>query len=296
MKLNSRRAAGGSAQGLDWNEVPARMEARPYLDSFLAGLKKDAYLTLIRRWAAGLESQRVLKTDLFEEAFGEDAFLEELAQEYGRAFGLDTSIAITALAHRRLGPRICCVVADIRRSPFVQESFDLIVSPSTLDHFEQPSDLAVAIREIRSNLSLKGRLIVTLDNRQNLFDPLLRLVIRLGVVPYFIGRSYRIGALVKELRRQRLEVEESTAIVHHPRLAAWVAFAVTRLAGLRWLPPWVERCFLAMQRLEHTRWRYFTGCFVAALAKRQPLPETSPAASAQPDPARRYPTLESPLP
>ena len=79
MKLNSRRAAGGSAQGLDWNEVPARMEARPYLDSFLAGLKKDAYLTLIRRWAAGLESQRVLKTDLFEEAFGEDAFLEELA-------------------------------------------------------------------------------------------------------------------------------------------------------------------------------------------------------------------------
>ena len=250
------------------------MEAGPYLDGFLAGLKRDAYLRLIRRWAAGLESRRVLKTDLFEEAFGGDAFLEDLGQEYGRAFGLDTSIAIAARAHRRLGAGLCCVVDDARKPPFAQESFDLIVSPSTLDHFEQPSDLAVAIRELRWSLSLEGRLIVTLDNRQNLFEPLLRLVIRLGVVPYFIGRSYRIGTLVEELRRQRFEVEESTAIVHHPRLTASVAFAVTNLAGLRWLRPWLERRFLAMQRLEHTRWRYFTGCFVAALAKRESLPET----------------------
>ena len=282
--------------GLDWNDVPARMEARPYLDAFLGGLKRDSYLTLIRRWTAGLESRRVLKTDLFEEAFGEDAFLEDLAGEYGRAFGVDTSIAIAARARQRLCAGVCCVVADIRRSPFVAESFDLIVSPSTLDHFEEPSDLAVAIRQLRLNLSLAGRLIVTLDNRQNLFDPLLRLVIRLRMVPYFVGRSYRIGALVEELRRQRLVVEESTAIVHHPRLTATAVFAVTRLAGLRWMRPWVERRLQAMQKLENTRWCYFTGCFVAALAKRESAPETSPAPADEPDLAQRRQTLESTLP
>ena len=69
MRRSSRRLAGEVARGLDWNGVPARMEARPYLDPFLAGLKRNAYLSLIRRWADGLNSRRVLKTDLFEEAF-----------------------------------------------------------------------------------------------------------------------------------------------------------------------------------------------------------------------------------
>ena len=102
------------------------------------------------------------------------------------------------------------MVADVRQPPFAGQSFDLVVSPSTLDHFEDPSDLGLAIGGIREMLTTQGRLIITLDNRQNIFDPFLRLVIRLGVIPYFVGRSYRIG-LLDELEAEGLEDTATTA-------------------------------------------------------------------------------------
>jgi hypothetical protein len=109
-----------------------------------------------------------------------------------------------------------------------------------------------------------------LDNRQNLFDPLLRLAIRLGRVPYYIGRSYTIGELRDELEAAGFVVQETTAILHNPRLMALAT--VTLAKKLRWPPlrALVERALTVAQRLEKTRWRYYTGSFVAAKAVRRP--------------------------
>ena len=45
-----------------------------YLHPLVAEQKRHVHLELARRWTDGLAVSAALKTDLFEEAFGDDAF------------------------------------------------------------------------------------------------------------------------------------------------------------------------------------------------------------------------------
>jgi SAM-dependent methyltransferase len=239
-----------------------------YLDPFLAEMKRQAYLTLIRRWGGGSATGRVLKTDLFEEAMSRgDDLLTDLGAGGGLTVGMDISPVIASQAQQRdAEQRIGYVVADVRRLPFASGTFALVVSPSTLDHLDDPSDLGRSLRELGRVIESFGQLIVTLDNRQNIFDPLLRLAARLGLVPYYLGRSYGVDELCAELGAAGLMVLETTAILHNPRLVAVSTIALANRLGWAPLIALVRRVLLASQRLEETRWRYRTGSFVAALA------------------------------
>ncbi len=248
-----------------WNRI-ARAPRFPehYLDPFLGALKRDAHLSLLRRWSATPERGRVLKTDLFEEAFGPDAFLGELFGAERRVVGMDISIAVVERA-RRLDPerRAGYVVADVRHLPFASGAFAAVVSPSTLDHFAEEQDLHAGLRELARILEPGGRAVVTLDNPDNLLDPLLRLIGRMGLLPYYLGRSLRVGELEAALRAAGLEILGSTAILHNPRLLATAAVAAANRLGWRPLIAAVRRGLTAAQRLENSRWRWRTGSFVA---------------------------------
>lgn len=238
-----------------------------YLDDFLADLKRHAYLTLIERWGGVPSTGRVLKTDLFEEAMGPDAFLLELAAPQRLLIGMDVSMEAATRAQQRDSQRHAhYLLADARLLPFADGSLALIVSPSTLDHFANSSDLGESLRELSRVLASDGRLIITLDNRQNVFDSLLRIANRLGMVPFFLGRSYTVKELRCELEAAGLNVLETTAIVHHPRLTAVAAVAVARRLGWAPFTQVVQSTLLSMQRLQSTRLQYLSGCFVAALA------------------------------
>jgi SAM-dependent methyltransferase len=251
-----------------WDRTIEALDTRGYyLDTFLADLKRSAYLSLIQRWGGVPRKGRVLKTDLFEEAMGPDAFLEDLASPDTLLLGMDVSPqAVSRARQRNMQRQARYFVADACNLPVASASIVLIVSPSTLDHFENPSDLGQSLRELARALTPDGRLIITLDNRQNVFDPLLRLANRLGLVPYYLGRSYTVNELRRELEAAGLKVLDTSAIVHHPRLTAVAAVAVAR--RLHWSVPtrMVQSALLASQRLQDTRWQYFSGCFVAALA------------------------------
>jgi SAM-dependent methyltransferase len=272
-----RVAASRSINSAYWDDVAGHTPERsPYLDPFLGNLKRQTHLDLIARWGSAPEtngvpgSGRVLKTDLFEEATGPDAFLWNLAETAARVNGMDISPALAAAARRRDPDRRAhYLVADARQLPFATESFDLIVSPSTLDHFVDPADLGRSLRELRRILTTSGQLIVTLDNRQNIFDPLLRLIDRLGLIPYYMGRSYSIAELRAELQAADLEVIDTTAILHNPRLVATAGVALANRLGWKPLIRLVQRALIAAQRLEHSRWRYRTGSFIAARARRK---------------------------
>lgn len=263
----------GDRNGLsEWERVLDQLDSRGhYLDPFLGDIKRRAHLNLVARWAGADNSSRLLKTDLFEEAGGLDALMPDLADHAHTAIGIDRSVSITARAAkhdpRRRG---CYVVADVRRLPFASESLDLVVSTSTLDHFQDPADLERSLRELRDAMAQAARLIVTLDNRQNLFDPLLRLAVRCGWAPYPMGRSYSVDELRRELEAAGLEVITTTAILHNPRLVAVAAVTLTRRLGWRWLTRLVHRTLEGAQRFERTRWRYRMGSFVAALATPRP--------------------------
>ncbi len=259
-------------RGASWNRTMQSLDTRGYyLDTFLADMKRAAYLSLIERWGGVPCEGRVLKTDLFEEAMGADAFLADLSRSNSILLGMDVSMEAAVRARHRDDRRLACyITADARNLPFASDSFALIVSPSTLDHFSNPSDLGHSLRELTRTLTPDGRLIITLDNRQNVFDPVLRLANRVGLVPFYLGRSYTVKELRRELEAAGLTVLDTTAIVHHPRLTAVAAVGAAK--RIPWSLPMraVQATLLKSQRLQDTRVQYFSGCFVAALAVRRP--------------------------
>lgn len=262
-----------------WDAVPGCLDTQShYLDPFLAQMKRRENLRLVHEWGKMTKDSRLLKTDAFEEAMGEDTFLIDLCDLAGEITAIDISPAILQRAHSRHAEMtLNFLAADVRRLPFCDSSFSTVVSPSTLDHFSDPADLGVSLKELFRVMKPGGRLVITLDNRQNLFDPLLKLVHKLGLVPYYLGRSYTVGELRNELISTGFEVTETTAILHNPRLVAVATIRITRWLGWRWLTRSVHKLLLAAQKLEKTRLCYYTGSFVAALAIRPELTDKTEA-------------------
>jgi hypothetical protein len=72
-----------------------------------------------------------------------------------------------------------------------------------------------------------------------------------------------------ELEAAGFTVQETTAILHNPRLVAVASVILTAKLGWSPLIALVQRALVAAQRLEQTRLCYYTGSFVAAKAVRK---------------------------
>jgi SAM-dependent methyltransferase len=252
-----------------WDRVELAVASREnhYIDDVLALLKIRAYGRILDRWAGNCRAGPMLKTDLFEEANVTDALLHRIPGNQSDAIGIDISPTVVAKARQGgTAPGARFVVGDVRHLPFPTDSFSLVFSPSTLDHFSDLKDLGRSLAEIKRILSPEGVLILTLDNRQNIFDPLLRLVGRFGWLPYFVGRSYTIREMTSELAAAGFDVTDTTSLIQHPRLVGVATTNIVNRIGWAWLRSAVKRAFLAAERLENTRLKYFFGCFVAARA------------------------------
>src|SRR5512142_547900 len=88
---------------------------------------------LLERWLPAERVESVLKTDLFDE-MSSDGLYPFLATRARTFVGIDISAATSALARSRHAG-IRAVTADVRRLPFAEGAFDLVISNSTLDHF-----------------------------------------------------------------------------------------------------------------------------------------------------------------
>jgi len=256
--------AHGSAY---WDAVVERLANQPhYRRPFPGDLKRQMYLELIRR-GGGPTIGWSLKTDLFEEAMGQDTFLTSLSEGEGTMVGIDVSeVAVRRAQNEDTARKAQYVITDVRWLPFKDDSFDLIVSPSTLDHFADPSDLGRSLQELARGLRPDGHLIITLDNRQNVFDPLVRIAIWLGLAPFYIGPSHSASELREELEAAGLTVQDTTAVLHSPRPVAAAALAVANKLPLPPFRALVLRAMKTAEALEGTRWCYRTGFFVAAKA------------------------------
>lgn len=224
---------------------------------------------LLRRWLPQRSGASLLKTDLFDEAVT-DGLYTTLAAAADRVVGVDVSARVAAMAGRR-HPGLVTKAADVRRLPFDDASFDTVVSISTLDHFERREEIGVALGELTRVLRPGGQLLLTLDN---LAQPAVwlrsilpqSLMMRLGLIPYAVGKTLGPWRLQAACRAAGLQVEEVTAVLHCPR-----ALAVT---CTRWLErhaaPRTQDRFLAwllaFECLEHLPTRLITGYFVAVRA------------------------------
>ncbi|MFN9445868.1 MAG: class I SAM-dependent methyltransferase [Pirellulaceae bacterium] len=252
--------------GLEWRNNGPDWLWREYTDRF--------QITLLDRWLKGPQGQPVseppkaLKTDLFDEIAGR-GIVRHLAGMGFHTTGIDISPVIVTEASGR-NPELHAHCADARKMPFSDASFDLIYSGSTLDHFATVSDIAVAIKELVRVLRPSGKLVLTLDNPTNPLvslrnGPFLRLLSRFGIVPYQVGVTLGPRRLANLLRSSGLEVLQTTAVLHCPRV-----LAVWRARGFEGKTTKKQERFLASlarwECLEQWPTRFVTGHFIAIYA------------------------------
>ncbi len=240
----------------------------------------DAFnLRLFDRWLPA-RAERLLKTDLWDEAVGTGLY-PALAARARSVAGVDISrMVATAAATRH--PALHASVGDVRRLPFEDESFDVVVSDSTLDHFTSVDEIATALAELRRVMRPRGTLILTLDNLGNPFVALRSVIPR--PIYNFVWR--RVGGLaariapnppgftcgIRKLERlvsgARLQLRERGSILHCPRvLAVWIADQLERHASAGMQERYL-RALLGFETLEALPTRFVTGHFVAVRAIR----------------------------
>lgn len=223
---------------------------------------------LIDRWLPRARVERLLKTDLFDEAVAEG--LHPLLRTRARCVvGIDVSPPTVAAAQCAYGD-LEGHVADVRALPFPDGYFDAIVSNSTLDHFDALDSVGRALRELRRVLAPCGTLVITLDNRQNPIvaartaRPLRDLLVRSGAVPYQLGATCGPRTLSRLLREGGFDVDALRAVMHAPpRLLSSVA---ARLWGPRLATADYLRPALAAEHAGALPSRFLTAHFVAARA------------------------------
>ena len=208
----------------------------------------------------------VLKTDLFDEAVGEGVYAP-LQARTARFCGIDISTSTCRLATARYA-RLAATVADVRCLPFADESFDLVVSLSTLDHFASTSEIESAVRCLYRVLRPEGYLLVTLDNLSN---PLVwirncipwRMLEKLRLVPYPVGVTLHAAGLRKVLADVGFEVQHLGTLMHVLRApAVWLGRSLEG-AGDSWTGRLFCRALLwfeFLSRLPTARW---TGNYIA---------------------------------
>jgi SAM-dependent methyltransferase len=224
---------------------------------------------LLASWLPPSPAKRLLKTDLFDEAFGEGLY--PLLMSRARCvIGTDLSPSAFQAARARWSG-LTGAAADVRHLPFAGGAFDCVVSNSTLDHFESVGDIGASLQELYRVLEPGSRLLLTLDNRANPVIALrsvlpFRLLSTLGLVPYYVGATCGPRRLCRLLRRVGFEVLEIGAVMHCPRVFAVPA---ARLLERHTLPRTQRRflrLLLAFERLGAWPTRFLTGHFVAVSA------------------------------
>lgn len=207
--------------------------------------------------------QRVLKTDLFDEVWG-PGLASVLATRCRTLIGLDISGTVLEQA----GTRAKRIQGDVRVLPVHDCSIDLIVSNSTLDHFDSADGIDTALAEFHRVLCPGGRLLLTLDNLAN---PAVRLrnalpfglLKRAGLVPFHVGISLTPAKLERAVKRAGFDIRESTTMMHFPRALGVIGAACfgpwigtdTRETLVRWA--------LRFERLMTWPTRAITGHFIA---------------------------------
>lgn len=241
-----------------------------YLDPLIAAQKREVHLEWIKRnIPPDSRIHTVLKTDLFEEAYGGDELLFSLPFDARIKLGFDLSPETVDRAARRERGRACLLInADVRRLPFADQCVDVVLSNSTLDHFDTEREIEESLAELVRVLKPGGILLVTLDNPRNLLFVLLR-----GALPWMglrfrLGKTLPLRKLLQILEREGLAIQSTAWLIHNPRFLSTLLFlSLRRLLGARADSP-IQWLIGAFSKFDNMPTRGFTGAFLAACARK----------------------------
>jgi SAM-dependent methyltransferase len=227
---------------------------------------------LVDRWLPAQPLERVLKTDLFDEAVA-DGLYQLLARRARYVEAIDVSPVVLSLASRKY-PAMHTFAADVRNLSCESDSIDAVVSLSTLDHFDAPADIAAALCELHRVLKPGGTLILTLDNSANPIVAIrnllpYKLTHGVGLAPYPAGFTYGPVRLHKAVESAGFAIEESTTILHAPRVLAIPVVNALDRRGWIGMQALALRALMAFETLGVLPTRKMTGHFVAVRATKK---------------------------
>jgi len=253
-----------------WESLPAKLNyAEPY-DELLARDYSSTYAELINRWAPPSGNRLILKTDLYDEALCRfRSFISEISSAGDRIVGMDISSEIVKAARSARhteGPLEHYTCCDVRFLPFAENSFDLVISDSTLDHFESRDDIRRSLAELHRVLKPGGIMVLTLDNSSNFSEPLFRAWISLGMAPFYIGPTLSRKKLAGTLKDLDFTVTGETAIVHVPRFFGKLILRLLRGVSGKKFDAVISRWLKSLHSLEGKRIQYLTAQFIAVRA------------------------------
>lgn len=251
-----------------WDQVSAGDSASWYLDPLVAAQKRKANASLLGT-APQSPVVLALKTDSFEEAYGDDSTLPDLGPHARRWLLIDTSTMMVRRAKARFPRAADYAAIDIRRAGIRSGSVDLVYSNSTLDHFHSAEDFEGAIRELARIAKPGGRLVLTLDNALNPTYWLLRAYCQTSHAPFPLGYCPTPARLELLLTKAGFEIRQRGYLLHNPRLISTAMFLVLRrLLGSAADGP-IAALLKLFSGLGHLPTRRITACFVTIDAIRR---------------------------
>jgi SAM-dependent methyltransferase len=174
-------------------------------------------IALIRRWLGPLAGKRILKLDLWNEAYN-TRILHWMASEGATVVALDGSGVVTARARvnsKAVGIRPDVLRADIRDLPFADGVFDLAYTMGTIEHIQEYRH---ALAELKRVLRPDARAIVGVPHRWNLFlRPLFVAILSaLGTYPYAPEKSFSAPELRRDLTAAGFRVLDRSGLLLMP--------------------------------------------------------------------------------
>src|SRR5262249_18550288 len=196
-----------------------------------------------------------------------------------RVVGMDISMVALQAARTRYTD-LDTVGTDTRYLSFADNTFDVIVSTSTLDHFRTRDEIVMSLRELYRVLQPGGHLLLTLDNLANPCVALrnalpLPLLQHLHIVPYYIGATYSPRLLHRLMPQIGFDVLEISAVMHCPRvLVVPLARLLEKYASVEIQQRFLGWC-AALEQLACWPTRFISGYFIGVLASKRGTPTSN---------------------
>lgn len=236
----ARESVGGEAGAATRSRQRAHWDAlaRTMPDLFPAASTQyyqRCEIALVRRTIGSLAGQRVLKLDLWNEAFN-TRILPWMRDQGARAFGLDVSWEITARAQRNHDD-LRLAQADIRHLPWANDAFDFVYTMGTIEHIDE---YQAAVDEVFRVLRPGGKAIIGVPHKWNIFlRPLLVWVLqRFDKYPYSPEKAFSARELRAVVTRSGFVVSARSGVLTIPGIVRMAdLFCFRRNISLHRLTP-----------------------------------------------------------